>query len=260
MYFPQLESLAMAQFPFKEQRSFRTVVSETEGGGVWRRSDVDGARVVWRLTLKALRDSERAAVEQLFTASSGSLRSFTFLDPCDNLLRYSEDFAQSSWTRSGMVVTPGQPDPWATTRASLLTNPTIQEQRLFQSVPIPARFHYHLSVYARSAVPGSMGISIKSGGAMVRRDAAVGTNWTRYSVAGSPGGAANEIEAGIHVESGGTLEIVGMQLEAQIAGSVYRPTTTKCGVHPEARFLDDRLSWTTQASNVHDAVIQIVGY
>jgi hypothetical protein len=68
------------------------------------------------------------------------------------------------------------------------------------------------------------------------------------------------VEAAVHIASGATVEMVAMQLEAQVGASGYRKTAERCGVHPEARFLDDRLTWVTHGVNVHSTVLQIVGY
>jgi hypothetical protein len=232
----------------------------TAGGAVWRRADTDASGVVWRLTLSSLSDSERSRIDGLFLATAGALRRFTFVDPLDNLLRYSEEFSGPSWVREGgIVVTGGQTDPWGTARASSISNPSIQEQRLFQTVAVPNVYRYHLSVYARAYTPSVLGLSIGSGGDRLRQDVVISTEWRRYSLAGSPGGAQQETEAAVYVATGATVEIAGMQLEAQAGGSEYRRTAEKCGVHPEARFLDDRLTWVTHGVNSHSTVIEIVG-
>jgi hypothetical protein len=261
LFFPQLDSLAIAQFPLQERRHARTVMVRTAGGAVWRRADTDASDVVWRLTLNSLSDSERSRIDGLFMACAGALRPFTFIDPLDNLLRYSEDFSGTSWFREGgIVVTGGQSDPWGTARASTITNPSIQEQRLLQTVPIPNGYRYHLSVYARAATPSMLGLSIGSGADRLRQDFAISAGWSRYSLAGSPGGTQTQVEAAVHIASGATVEMVAMQLEAQVGASGYRKTAERCGVHPEARFLDDRLTWVTHGVNVHSTVLQIVGY
>ncbi|MBL8229027.1 MAG: hypothetical protein JNL98_11140 [Bryobacterales bacterium] len=259
-FFPQLQSLAMAQYPFDETHVFRTVLLQTEGGRMWRYADTEARRILWRLTLSSLRDEERLAIDSLFTECCGSLRTFTFIDPADNLLRHSEELLQSAWVRTGGIeVLEGQADPWSTNRANRLTNPTVAEQRLSQVLPVPSAFYYHLSVFMRSAVPSKAGIGIGTTDGGIRKDFALDGTWRRYSVAGTPGGLADEVEARIYLESGASIDITGVQLEAQAGRSRYRPTGGSSGVHAEARFSTDRLTWTTYAENVHGTVIEIVG-
>lgn len=260
-YFPQLQSLAMAQYPFEERHVFRTVVSTTEGGRIWRFSDAEARRVTWRLTLNSLRNEERLAIDSLFSECCGSLKTFTFLDPSDNLLRHSEDYQQTVWTRTGgLTVMAGQADPWNSARASRVTNPSVTEQRLSQVLPVPSSYYYHFSVFMRAAVPVSVGIEIGAAGGAIRQDVAVDGTWRRYSVAGTPGGLTGEVEARIYLASGASVEISGAQLEAQAGRSHYRATGANGGVHEEARFSSDRLTWTTYAENVHGTVVEIVGH
>ena len=49
-----------------------------------------------------------------------------------------------------------------------------------------------------------------------------------------------------------------MQVEAQLAPSDYKMTTTRGGVYSNARFAQDQIAVTAQGTDVYDAVIRIV--
>ncbi|MCS7024722.1 MAG: hypothetical protein NZV14_07960 [Bryobacteraceae bacterium] len=154
----------------------------------------------------------------------------------------------------------GQSDPWGTARASNVTNPSVSEQRVFQVLPIPAGFHYCLSVFLRAAEPEVIGLGIEAAGRQLRKDVRAESVWRRYSVSGSVGGTGDEVECGVYVPSGASIDLVGMQLEAQLGVSHYRETDQQGGVYSNARFVSDRLMWTTEGLNAHSTVIEVVGW
>ena len=57
---------------------------------------------------------------------------------------------------------------------------------------------------------------------------------------------------------GGSVDLFGMQVEAQLAPSDYKLTTAQGGVFAKARFGSDQITVTAQGTDVFDAVIQIV--
>src|SRR5262245_14948457 len=63
-----------------------------------RASDA-GPRRMWDLEL-ILSDTDVAPVLAMFAAHGGPYESFVFLDPVDNLLKWSEDVAQAAWEKS----------------------------------------------------------------------------------------------------------------------------------------------------------------
>src|SRR5579862_2476021 len=97
LFFPQLSTGALSQFPVTRSANMRTVSNQLAGGFTVRMSDTGDQTVQWRLRYSNLTDSERAAIESLFEASEGQLSTFTFLDPTSNLLTWSEDWTQPVW-------------------------------------------------------------------------------------------------------------------------------------------------------------------
>ena len=60
------------------------------------------------------------------------------------------------------------------------------------------------------------------------------------------------------LKAGGSADLFGMQVDAQLAPSDYKRTGTRGGVYKKARFAEDRLTVTAQGTDVYDAVIRIV--
>ena len=78
-------------------------VNQLPSGFTIRMADMGAQKVQWRLRYSSLTDAERSSIESLFEASEGQLNTFTFLDPTDNLLMWSEDWTQAVWTAESAI-------------------------------------------------------------------------------------------------------------------------------------------------------------
>ena len=103
LYFPQLSTGAVGQYPIQKRRLSRTVVNEALGGARVKLPDPNASAVEWTLDFQALSDNERDALAQLFGAVEGQLSDFTFLDPTDNLLFWSEKLDEAVWERNSLL-------------------------------------------------------------------------------------------------------------------------------------------------------------
>ena len=87
----------------------------------------------------------------------------------------------------------------------------------------------------------------------------MGAQWRRVFLPANEGLAgATTVSFGVTVAAGGSVELFGMQVEAQLGPSDYKLTGTTGGVYPGARFGADTITVTAQGTDVYDAVIQIV--
>ena len=87
----------------------------------------------------ALSAGETAALENLFKATEGRLRTFTFLDPGANLLAWSEDLRNAPWVSDPMIQkTAGITGPDGAARGTRLINGGQAAQRIVQTVAAPA--------------------------------------------------------------------------------------------------------------------------
>lgn len=255
IYFPQLSSGAAGQFPVKRVRSARTVVNEACEGYQIKLADPGAAITEWHLSFDELSDQELAALEALFQAAEGRLTPFTFLDPADNLLAWSEQQNQAVWQADPLLaLTGGVPDPVGGTAAYQIANSTASMLMLQQSINAPASLDYCLSLYARS--DQSSRVWLVRGSATDAR--AISPQWTRLTSTGQLQDNADSISFGIALDPGSVVNIFGIQAEAQITASPYKQTAEMGGVYPNARFRDDTLTITTIGPSRHSCELDIV--
>jgi hypothetical protein len=62
---------------------------------------------------------------------------------------------------------------------------------------------------------------------------------------------------GTELDAGATVDLFGMQVEAQPGTSDYKRTGGSGGLYAQARFAEDELTVTAKATDVFDAVIRI---
>ncbi len=169
LHYPQLTSGSVCQFPVKRRTTLRTVSNELPSGDNIRMSDPGAARVRWQLQYLGLTDGERSSIEQLFEAAEGRLTTFTFLDPTDNLLMWSEDYTKPVWTVDPLLqVTGGIADPFGGSGAMQLTNTAQAPQSATQSIGAASWFQYCLSVYLRCDSPSTIQLVISAAGQELR--------------------------------------------------------------------------------------------
>ena len=256
--FPQLQTGGVGQFPLRRQRSVRTAATESPEGHVVKLGDADSESLTWLLRLSGLTDQEWGSIESFFEAREGSLGSFTFLDPADNLLAWSEDLTETAWQADPLLQPTGAiADPFGDTRATRVLNTGQAAQNIFQSVTAPADFHYCLSLYARSDQQVSLTLKRFSATANEASVVTVSSTWRRFASAGNLAAAEEPVNFGIEVPSGASIDVYGLQVEPQPAPSGYRRTGSHGGVYPKARFLDDALEVVTEQADRHSCVIRV---
>ncbi len=255
IYFPQLSTGATGQFPITRQRDARTVMNQSIQSYEVKLADPGAATTQWHLAFEEMNDQELAALAALFQAAEGSLTSFTFLDPTDNLLAWSEQLNQPVWqTNSLLTVTGGAADPFGGTAAYQLSNASGATIGIQQSIDAPASLDYCFSLYARS--DQSTRVWLFRG---LQTDAhAIASQWTRVASAGQTEDTADSIAFGVTLDPGSTVTVFGMQAEAQTAASPYKKTAEIGGVYPNTRFRDDTLTITTMGPGRHSCELDII--
>ena len=208
----------------------------------------------WNFGYGALADAELTVLDQFFQSTEGSLNSFTFLDPAGNLLLWSESLGNAAWVSNSLQLTPNFADPLGGTNATRVTNSSGGELTLLQTLNAPEWFNYCLSVYARATQSGSI---------KLRRQAASGTYpiqsaWKRIAFAGNSQGNAGTVTVGLGVPAGQSVDVFGIQLEAQPGASRYKKTFSNGGVYVRARFAADTFGITTFAPSRHACALRIV--
>jgi hypothetical protein len=249
LIFPQLSTLASAQYPIVKRTSRRAVQSSMEDGTIISLSDSSAFYTQWKLALRDLSDKEASSLIAFFAATNGSLSPFLFLDPSANLLSWSSDLTQTSWQTAGLALEPSLSDPLGGTSAFQAVNTTSGNLSVAQPTQIPGSSQTSFSVYLRAGAPVTITIRRSAGTASLATQIAVTTNWTRYSLS-SPFPAVTDASTfALTIPPQGSLSIFGPQVDAQLVPSTYIPTSAASGVFPNARFDMDTLAITATGPN-----------
>lgn len=255
LVFPQLMTGASALYPVTKTSVQRTVVNTLGDGSTVLFPDPDAAALAWELHASGMTLAEWNAIEALFEATSGMWQTFTFLDPTGNLLAQSESFGESAWTNGALIeLTTGITDPLGTTRATQVVNAGSAPLAVAQILAVPGNFAYCLSVWAQTISGSSVTLMIGS----ATQTFALTNGWSRISLSANLGLSDESVTFGAQLNAGASVNLFGMQAEAQLAPSDYKMTTTAGGVYGNARFAADQVTVTAQSTDVYDAVIQIV--
>lgn len=253
LFFPQLSSGAVSQLPIRRETGYRTLLNRTADGREIRVQDVDYFAREWELRLELLTDAEWQAIQNLFAAAHGRLKSFLFLEPGDNLLAWSEKFSESLWVKTGVTVTEGIADPLGGTAASRLDGAGT----LSQTLGAPAWLKYAGSVWARATQAGAS-LEVAEGGGQAKTAAfAADGQWRRYAVSTAFATASETVVVRVVAPGGAPVEIYGAQLEAQPIAAFYKKTLAQGGAHPGARFWSDTLADRATEPGRHSSVIRI---
>jgi len=252
LVFPQLTTGAVALYPVTRRVNLRTVVNTLADGSTVVFRDPDAAMTGWELKARGLNSAEWSAIEALFNAVAGRWQTFTLLDPAGNLFAQSEDLGASPWTKGPLIqLTAGIADPLGTARATRAVNTGQAAQAVVQTLAVPQNFVYSMSVWARTEARSGVTL-LPSGEAF-----ALGPQWQRISTRVRLGQSGTGITFGAQLEAGATVDLFGMQTEAQPAPSDYKKTGETGGVRT-ARFASDAFTVRAQSMDVYDVAVRMV--
>lgn len=259
LVFPQLITGAASLYPLTKQTSLRTVVNTLADGRTVVFSDPDAAETAWEMRAQGLTAAEWNAIQTLFQAVSGQWQTFTLLDPAGNLLEQSENFSSGAWTNGALLqLTPGATDPLGTTRATQVVNAGQAAEAVAQTLSVPGDFQYVLSVWARTNVGSTVTLAASTTGANALRNFALAAQWQRIALPVKLAQSTGTVTFGAQLDPGGSVDLFGMQVEAQLAPADYKKTAAAGGVYSKARFAADAFTVTAQSTDVYDAVVRIV--
>lgn len=258
LFFPQFATGAAALYPLTRQNILRTVVNTLGDGSTVVYTDPDAAQTTWEIRAQGLTLAEWNAIETLFEAVSGQWQTFTFLDPAGNLLADSETLGAGAWTNGALIeLTAGIADPLGTTRATRVVNGGIAVEAVTQTLGVPGNFRYCFSVWARTSGGSSLTLTAVTTGGSLDLLFPLSTAWRRIVFQVGLGMATSSVTFGASLDAGGSVDLFGFQVEAQVGASDYKATGTG-GVISTARFSADGITVTAQSTDVYDAVIRIL--
>jgi len=236
--YPQL-----THFPIVKRLRRRTVTNRASDGRSIKLSDPAGAVTEWQLQYSELSDEEASELQQFFEAAEGTLNTFTFVDPTSNLLASSSELTDPVWLKAPMLAVSGGPVEWQ------LRNAGGGPQSISQNIAAPSGYVYCFSLWARADSDET--VTMLAGSRIAAKS--VTPDWQRFRLAGAVDAPAFALE----IPAGVSVQVRGMQVEAQAGASVER-TTTRGGVYEGARFRDDALEIVATAVNSYSCTVNIV--
>jgi hypothetical protein len=258
LYFPQLTSGALAQFPIHKKRTERTVTNVLADGSLILDPDPAAGRLMWSLSYSGLSIVEMNQLQALFQACNGPLRGFTFIDPTDNMFSSSGDLTAAVWqNEASMTISGGAADPFGGTGAFVVTNNSQLEQELTQTIAVPAGYMYCFSIYVLSAEVGTIGLLRQGAADEVMSAVSTGPTWSRAISQGNLNDSGTTLTAGISLQPGQQITVFGPQLEAQWAPSSLRLTGESGGVYADAHWLDTDLAVAPTGPNLFSTIVNI---
>jgi hypothetical protein len=259
LYYPQLTTGAISQFPVTRDTNMRTVANQLPSGYTIRMADAGSQKVQWRLRYSGLTDAERSSIESLFEAAEGQLNTFTFLDPIYNLLMWSEDWTQAVWAADPLLqVAGGVPDALGGSDAMQLTNTAQTTQQIIQNTNGPSSFVYCYSVYVRSAVPTTIQLVVTATGQTALTPVTTGASWTRVTASANLSVQQDGVGFGVQLPAGSQVDAFGAQVEAQPGAGLYKKTIDLGGVYSNTRFSTDLLTITETAPNQSSCQVALI--
>jgi hypothetical protein len=240
-WFPQIGAGSVAQFPVSRSRRWRTITNQMESTELITLPDAAAGQIEWKLSYQDLVDAEVANLSNLFAASQGEFAAFTFIDPLANLLGWSEGLSQPAWQLGLLQATAGVSDPLGTQRAWSVANPNPGAQALQQTLGVSGTYVTCFSAYLRSNLAGAVTLQRDGLQAIVN----VGPTWKRAYVSGVGPGGAGQSTFSLFLAAGQTVDVWGLQVEAQPYPSTYRQTSAALGIYEETYFGNDELTITS---------------
>lgn len=247
MTFPQLASGSVAQYSIQRVRRSGAARIDTPGGASIQGPASGAQSMEWLIGYRGMTGAEAGELRAFFEQCRGRLGTFLFLDPLANLLSSSEELAGSLWQKqAGVVVSAGGWDAGIRGRIHVVTNGGAGEAGIAQTVAADRERQYALSGYVRSAGGASVVFRVSAGAEAVQAVESAGTVWKRVYLPVRFAMEGTGLACGVSVHGGGSVEVCGLQLEAQQAPGVYKPSGIAGGVFPEARFGMDELLITAE--------------
>ncbi len=258
LYFPQLASGAVSQFPCRKYVRQRTLVNTLADGSEVKLFDPGACRVEWEIDLASLTNAEWGAIRELFGAVEGQLGTFLFLDPFGNLLSWSEEPGAAAWAKdAGLALTGGVADPRGGTGATRIANSSGTAQNVAQTAAVPSWYRYCFSVWARSEAAGHATLFVSAGAESTQQSLAVGPEWRRLALGAQLTTQEGTATFGVTIPGGATVELFGFQAEAQVGASSYKATGAQSGVYANVSFLNDVLEMTSEAPAIYSCPVRI---
>jgi hypothetical protein len=238
LFFPQLTTGALVQYPVNRTKSVQTVSTQAEDGSVITYFDPRGGRLTWELEYSGITQEEADQLQALFDSCAGRFRAFTFIDPVANLLK-------EQW----------QMGPGIAKADGVYTNSSNSAAEVWQTLPVPSGYTYCFSL------PGDLHAASGTSLTLIRRgnttEEALTMTLNRVLLVSS--GALDDSGLGLTVavrlQPGQSVDLSQAQLEAQPGPSEFRPQLG--GVYPNAHWAVDELLFAATGPDIFSTKFSI---
>jgi hypothetical protein len=238
LFFPQLSTGALVQYPVKRIKSVHTAGYLAEDGTKIMYFDPNGSALTWQLTYSGLTQDEVSAVENLFEACCGQCRSFTFLDPLGNLLG-------PEW----------HSDPGVHVSGAAFTNASQSPARVSQTLLIPAAYTYSFSLPGNPAADAGATITLFRSGPTVNNQIVLPLQQRLLVSSGALADPGTSLTVGVVLQPGQSIDLSQAQLEGQPAPSAFRPA--QGGIYSNAYWAIDDLTFVADGPNSFSTKLSI---
>ena len=257
LFYPQLTSGALAQYPLRKTRITRTIKNVLPDGNMILLPDPGAQRTIWQLQYSHLPLVDIQSLQSHFAVCKGPLSAFTFIDPTGNMLVSSTDLTTAAWQKSSLLQMQASiVDPFGGTAAQMITNNRQSAQELAQVLAVPSNYQYCFSLYAAAVQQIPITLFQRGPNSQQSKLMILSSGWSRLVLSGRLNDSGSSLTVGISLNAGTQVKIFGMQLEAQISPSRYQPTTTG-GVYANAHWAINHLPITAEDVDSYATTVSI---
>jgi hypothetical protein len=238
LFFPQLSTGALVQYPMKRTKSVQTVSTQAEDGSVITYFDPKGSILAWQLEYSGITQAEADRLQVLFDNCAGRFRAFTFIDPVANLLK-------EQWqTGTGIEKT-----------GSVYTNAGNSAAEVSQTFSVPSGYAYCFSVPGDLSAPPEAALTLIRRGSMAEQAVVLPLKNALLVSGGTLSDAGFGFTVAVRLQPGQSVDLSRAQLDAQPSPSAFRPP--QGGVFQSAHWAVDELMFTAIGPDLYSTKFTI---
>ena len=258
LFFPQLTSGALAQYPVKKTRLVRTIKNVMPDGNLVLSPDPNASHLIWELSYTGLETVDTQALQAHMASCAGPFRAFTFIDPTENMLAWSSNLQNLPWQSSSLIsFQTSVADPDGGNAAVTVTNLGQESLSIGQTLAVPANYQYCFSVYMTSVQPSQVSLTTSGLTSQKATAFAVNSAWSRSILSARLADTGPQLTVAINLAAGQQVSIYGPQLEPQISPSRFRPTGALGGVYANAHWGVEQLTTIADAPGLYSTSFSI---
>lgn len=262
-YFPQINSGGtITALPYTSGYDYRSTISAVATGSQyawkWRTTPLGK----YALNLASITDTELQVVQDFFYSMEGRKGEFSFMDPGGNLVPFSDDYSNASWSRVNCSVGAATDDPYGGNLATTMnvTNPSIESFLHCPIIPAGNATGFILcgSVWARAHAIQNLAIVFLDSGLVVQGfgfSPLVVGQWVRvqFSITLATNNAIRMAVGGQSTWEGASLDLFSAQCSPMPGAGPRMVTPGYDGLRAKCRFDTD--DFVIQRARLNDNTI-----